>query len=24
VRGVGPSIASQLQGHVTFGGEGRP
>jgi DNA uptake protein ComE-like DNA-binding protein len=24
VRGIGPSIARQLQGHVTFGGEGRP
>lgn len=24
VRGVGPAVARQLQGHVTFGGTGRP
>lgn len=24
VRGVGPVVARQLQGHVTFGGTGRP
>lgn len=24
VRGIGPAIARQLQGHVTFGSEGRP
>jgi hypothetical protein len=24
VRGIGPALASQLEGHVTFGGTGRP
>jgi DNA uptake protein ComE-like DNA-binding protein len=24
VRGIGPALARQLQGYVTFGGTGRP